>query len=141
MTSHRAVLNSDQGRPITMSVHGKETVPESWEELEGSARPSSNINRDLPSQPLKRPVEPAAQMIWGDSPLSRDEIAFVAGQTPYVPQITKILSRPPKPETDGQSAGPTKDTDRGNTVLTLGEKQRRYAEARRRIFTEEASKK
>lgn len=123
-----------------MNVHGKETIPESWEELEESAHSSSTIIAGSPSQSPGRAAKAAAQPIWSDLSAPGEGVVFVTGQTPYVPQITRILPRPPKPRGDGQSASLARDTDSGATVLTLEEKQRRYAEARRRIFTEEADK-
>lgn len=118
-------------------VQTKEAVPESWEELEATAG-SKNSPTDCafggPAE--ERPLSIIEQPSWRPLPPPKDDIPFVAGQTPYVPQVTKILARPSRPSSEMRPNSVKRDEGGPTASLTLEEKQRRYAEARKRIFTE-----
>lgn len=128
--------SSDRGRPIVMA-QTKEGVPESWEELESPTSPKGSTTDSTFGWPAEEATSSTiTQSPWKSLPSPNEGIPIVAGQTPYVPQVTKILVRPSKPG-DTRSTIPAKGDNNGpRASLTLEEKQRRYAEARKRIFTE-----
>lgn len=105
----------------------KEEIPESWEDIVLVEDISSSTIEKEKTFKVKDNEEKRNQMGSFSSPTS---VVFSPGQTAYIPQITKILGRVPQK----CESNPATESTRMDQDKSFREKQRRYQEARDRIF-------
>lgn len=108
-------------------------IPESWEGLETQENVSQAADTSTTDKVPPRDKASSHETVWTAkcSTPNAPTWIFADGHTAYVPQITKIMPRATNVDPKPSSIPSTDNTNN----LSFEEKQRRYEEARKRIFT------